>query len=81
MLLALGSYESVEKNSLMLLSFYLSGIKNLIFHYLPLADEAFILDNASEESLKRVIARKNKNNPLGILDRIVWDKIEEIANE
>lgn len=60
---------------------YYSGIRNLILHYLPLADEAFILDNSSEESSKRLIARKNKNKSLDILDRAVWDKIEEIANE
>jgi predicted ABC-type ATPase len=60
---------------------YYSGIKNLVQHYLPLADEAFIMDNSSEESSKRLIARKNKNNPLDIIDRTIWRKIEETANE
>ncbi len=60
---------------------YYSGIKNLIQHYLPLADEVFIMDNSSEESSKRLIARKNKNDPLDILDRAIWRKIEETANE
>lgn len=61
---------------------YYAGIKNLIVHYLPLADEALIIDNSSkEEASRRVIARKNKNNPIDILDTTVWKKIEEIANE
>jgi predicted ABC-type ATPase len=61
---------------------YYAGIKNLMFHYLPLADEALVMDNSlEEEASKRVIARKNRNNPIDILDRIVWGKIEEIANE
>lgn len=60
---------------------YYTGIKNLVMHYLPIADEAFILDNSSEESSRRLIARKNKNNPLDILDRAVWKRIEEISDE
>jgi predicted ABC-type ATPase len=60
---------------------YYSGIKNLILHYLPLANEAFILDNSSEESSKRLIARKNKNNPIDILERTIWSRIQEIVNE
>ena len=61
---------------------YHAGIKNLILHYLPLADEALIVDNSSkEEASKKVVARKNKNNPIDILDSTVWKKIEEIVNE
>lgn len=60
---------------------YYLGIKNLILHYLPLVDEALIMDNSSEKSSKRLIARKNKNNPLDVIDRAIWNKIEEIANE
>ena len=61
---------------------YYAGIKNLIVHYLPLADEALIIDNSSEEeALNRVIARKNKNHPIAILDKIAWGKIKEIADE
>ena len=37
---------------------YYLGIKNLITHYLPLADEVLIVDNSSEQSLKRMIAEK-----------------------
>jgi hypothetical protein len=46
-----------------------------------LVDEALVMDNSSEESSKRLIARKNKNHPLDIIDEVVWSKIEEIANE
>jgi predicted ABC-type ATPase len=61
---------------------YYSGIKNLVLHYLPLADEALIIDNSSkEESSRRVIVRKNKNNPIDILDTTVWKKIKAISNE
>ena len=60
---------------------YYSGIKNLVLHYLPLADEAFIFDNSSEESAKRLIARKNKSSRIDIIDGTIWKKIEEIASE
>src|SRR3989344_5945577 len=60
---------------------YYLGIKNLIQHYLPLVDKALIMDNSSEESSKRLIARKNRNNPLDVIDGAIWKKIEEIANE
>jgi predicted ABC-type ATPase len=60
---------------------YYLGIKNLVLHYLPLVDEALIMDNSSEESSKRLIARKNRNNPLDVIDGAIWKKIEEIADE
>ncbi len=60
---------------------YYLGIKNLLTHYLPLVDEALIMDNSSEKSSKRLIARKNKNKPLDVIDRDIWKKIQEIANE
>ncbi len=60
---------------------YYSGIKNLINHYLPLADSALILDNSVRESPQRLIARKNLENNLEILDSLVWGKIEEVAYE
>ena len=60
---------------------YYSGIKNLVLHFLPLADEAFIFDNSSEDSVKRLIARKNKRSRIDIIDGTIWKKIEEIASE
>jgi predicted ABC-type ATPase len=61
---------------------YYSGIRNLVLHYLPLADEALIIDKSSEEgTAKKVIARKNRNNTINILEKTIWRKIEEIAHE
>lgn len=61
---------------------YFLGIKNLVLHYLPLADEALVIDNSSQgDTLKRVVARKNRNNAIDILDRTIWEKIGESANE
>ncbi len=60
---------------------YYLGMKNLILHYLPLVDEALIMNNSCEGSSQRLIARKNKKNLLDILDRPIWEKIEEIAYE
>ena len=60
---------------------YYLGIKNLVMHYLPLADEAVIMDNSSEESSKRLIARKNKSGSLDVLNRVIWDKVEGVVSE
>lgn len=61
---------------------YHAGIKNLITHYLPLADEVLIIDNSSQDQAsKRVIARKNKNKAINILDQTIWKKIKEKASE
>lgn len=59
---------------------YYAGIKNLVSHYLPIADEAFILDNTSEGPDRRLIAKKNKNT-IEIIDDDLWGKIGKIANE
>jgi predicted ABC-type ATPase len=60
---------------------YYAGLKNLLTHYLPLVDRAHILDNSSEASTKRIIARKNVNGSLDILDRAIWEKIEKVTYE
>lgn len=61
---------------------YYAGIRNLILHYLPLADEALILDNSSSEtSLRKVIARKNKNKQIEVADASIWQSMQEIAYE
>jgi predicted ABC-type ATPase len=60
---------------------YYAGIKNLITHYLPLADITHVMDNSSEESLKNLIARKNINSDLEILDTVIWERIGKIAHE
>jgi predicted ABC-type ATPase len=60
---------------------YYAGLKNLLTLYLPLADRALVMDNSSEESRKRVIARKNIDSSLEILDRVIWEKIEKAVHE
>lgn len=57
---------------------YYIGIKNLLRHYLPLADFALILDNSQEDST-RIIASKNVEYPLDIENMNTWKKIERIA--
>lgn len=60
---------------------YYAGLKNLLTCYLPLADMANVLDNSSEGVSKRLIARKNMNGSIDILDRVVWNKLEKAAYE
>ncbi|MEI6242447.1 MAG: AAA family ATPase [Chlamydiota bacterium] len=60
---------------------YYAGIKYLVMHYLPIADEVMVIDNSQESSLKRLIARKEKNGALEIIDEAIWKKIEEVAHE
>jgi predicted ABC-type ATPase len=60
---------------------YYLGLKNLKKYYLTLADKVLIMDNSSEESEERVIAMKNGDNCLDILDKDIWREIEEIADE
>lgn len=60
---------------------YYAGIKNLITHYLPIADEVMVMDNSQELSLKKLIAKKEKNSALDIIDKTIWKKIEELAHE
>ncbi|NGX38445.1 MAG: hypothetical protein K1000chlam2_01619 [Chlamydiae bacterium] len=60
---------------------YYLGIKNLVSHYLPLVDTANILNNSSEKSEMMMIARKNRDDSLDILDDLIWKKLEEVAHE
>ena len=60
---------------------YGAGLQNLFKHYLPLADRVMILDNSSEDSPRRLIARKNLHGDLEILDLRIWKKIEESIYE
>ncbi len=60
---------------------YYAGLRNILMHYLPLADSALILDNSTEESLQKPIARKNINCGLEIIDKDIWRKIERAAHE
>lgn len=60
---------------------YHAGLKNLLKHYLPLADSALIIDNSPEELLRKPIARKNINGSLKILNKDIWEKIKRTARE
>jgi predicted ABC-type ATPase len=57
---------------------YYAGLRNLIRHYLPLADNVIVLDN-SIAHLNKVIARKNKLDGLKIEQKNIWEEIQEIA--
>ncbi len=56
---------------------YVSGIKNLVHHYLPLCDSGLILDNSVTQN--KVIARKQGINNLIIEEPTIWKEIEEVA--
>lgn len=43
--------------------------------YLPLADNATIYDN--RDTGLRLVARRQAPQPLNVLDREIWSKIEE----
>jgi hypothetical protein len=47
-----------------------------------LPERAESSDNSLEEDAsKRVIARKNRNRPIDVLDRMMWRKIVEAVGE
>ncbi len=58
---------------------YHSGIKNLMNLYLPFANTAIVMDVSSEQT--EIIARKNKNKALNILNKKIWQKLEQTAYE
>jgi predicted ABC-type ATPase len=60
---------------------YYLGLKNLIKYYVPLANSVLVMDSSSEESVERIIARKNRNDFLDVLDKDIWRKIEENADD
>lgn len=57
---------------------YFSGLKNLVKHYLPLANLALILDNSIAGSNK-VIVRKYIDPELKIEEPNIWKEIQEAA--
>ncbi len=52
-----------------------AGLWNMRHLYLPLADDATIYDN--RDNALRLIARRFPNCPLRVLDREIWERIEE----
>jgi len=57
---------------------YHSGIRNFYVHYLPLSDQALILDNSGEQ--EKIIALKKKHGLVDVLDTVVWGKIQKGSN-
>ena len=55
---------------------YYTGLKNLLTYYLPIANQALILDNAVVGSTK-VIVRKHADGNLEIKKPIIWEEIRE----
>ena len=55
-----------------------AGAKNIIEHYLPLAQTALILDNSAEQ--QRIIARKSIDDELEIEEKSVWQEILRLAH-
>lgn len=58
---------------------YFVGLKNLINHYLPLADRAVILDNSVAGSNK-IIAKKQIGHEFKIEEPKLWKEMQEVAN-
>jgi predicted ABC-type ATPase len=57
---------------------YNAGLKNLILSYLPVSDDALILDNSITE-VNKVIAHKQKKTGLKIEQPTIWKEIERVA--
>lgn len=60
---------------------YFSGLNNLFTHYLTLADTVSILDNSTEETDQRLIAHKELNGPLEIINYTIWQKMKGAAHD
>lgn len=58
---------------------YYSGIKNLVTHYLPLVDQALILDNSLAGSTK-IIARKQIRDDLKVEELMIWKEMQEVVH-
>lgn len=58
---------------------YSLGLKNLFNHYLILADTVLVLDNSSEEIEQRLIARKEPDSSLEIINHTIWQKMKAVT--
>jgi predicted ABC-type ATPase len=59
---------------------FYAGLKNLIELYLPICDRAVIVDNSSKKTIGKLIARKNENGDLEILEPKIWERIKEVSD-
>ena len=57
---------------------YILGLKNLVKYYLPLCDNAIILDNSITEAYE-IVAKKDKIHGLKIEIPTTWTEIEKVA--
>lgn len=60
---------------------YHAGLENLLTHYLPLADIAILMNNSLQDSVNRLIARKNIKNDMEISNSEIWEKMNKVAYE
>ena len=57
---------------------YKSGIKNMVRFYLPLSDNAIILDNSLQDSQTVVMKKSNEDGTI-ILKPHIWEVIQRMA--
>ena len=55
-----------------------AGMKNIIQHYLPIADTAIILDNSTDQ--QKVIAKKSFETGLRIEEELVWQELLRMSH-
>lgn len=58
---------------------YTTGLKNVLKCYLPLADNALIIDNSITES-QTVVARKDLKNGLKIENFKIWEQMQGVTD-
>ena len=59
---------------------YVSGVKNLVKYYIPLANTVLIMNNSFAIESKKIVASKEMNDQLIIEDNLVWEKMQRIAD-
>lgn len=59
---------------------YKAGLKNMIYHYLPIADRALIMDNSKVDA-QILVARKEVRHGFKIEQEKIWQDIQRMANE
>ncbi len=57
---------------------YKSGIKNMVKFYLPIADNAIIMNNSLQDSQTMVIKKSNEDGTI-ILEPKIWEIIQRMA--
>lgn len=60
---------------------YYAGIKNLLTGYLDLVDMAVIVDNSTDSSKGKLIARVGHSKVIDVLNKKIWDRMNKVAYE